>query len=192
MRHVAIAAAVTATLVFATSSARADIVIGAEGDLAIPVGSSADPYSVGWGIMGRLGYAVRLRPIEITPEVGGGYYAFPIEVQNISLDTSGVPHVASVTRETAGLVRAFAGGRVALDKKISPAAYVRVGMGYLSVPRGDAFAPTLGGGLALDIRALPLVNFGIHVGYEKMLREDEPRVPSLQWLALGAQAAIQF
>ncbi|WP_044245227.1 hypothetical protein [Chondromyces apiculatus] len=191
MPRVALATPLAVALMLVTSVASADIVIGAEADLAIPVGDSSDDLSVGYGFLGRFGIALGVGPIEITPEIGGGYQAFPVD--ELAVYTGA--HLESAREGTAGLGRAFVGGRVALDKDISPAVYARVGLGYMSTPGDDYFGPTLGGGLALEFRYIPLLNLGVHVGYDSLiLGENEAGVdvPPVQWVALGAHVALQF
>ncbi|HXK18020.1 MAG TPA: hypothetical protein VNG33_09465 [Polyangiaceae bacterium] len=116
----------------------------------------------------RLGQKFDLFLVSFTPEIGGGYHAF------------------GGTDQTK-IYSGFIGGRFGVGKILEPSIF-----GHVGVARVHGFetrtAPLLDTGLALDFTLLPLIDLGVHGGYNVMLpRNDES---ALKFFTLGAQAAL--
>jgi hypothetical protein len=118
----------------------------------------------------RLGRQLNLLLIKLTPELGGGYHAF---------SGNGDPRVYS----------GFIGGRLGVGAVIEPSIYGHVGLAHVSGPASRT-APILDAGVALDFTLLPLIDLGLHAGYNAMLPRDNGS--TLKFLTLGAQAALVF
>jgi hypothetical protein len=116
----------------------------------------------------RIGQQLDLLLISLTPEVGGSYHAFGGDDE---------------TRLYAG----FLGGRLAVGKLIEPSIFAHVGVGHV---RGfeRRTAPLLDGGLALDLTILPLIDLGVHGGYNVMFPRNDGA--ALKFITLGAHAAL--
>jgi hypothetical protein len=116
----------------------------------------------------RLGQKYDLLLVSFTPELGGGFHSFGGSDQT-------------------KLYEGFLGGRFGVGKILEPSIFGHVGVGRL---RGfeTRTAPVLDTGLALDLTLLPLIDLGLHGGYNVMLpRNDES---ALKFFTLGAQAAL--
>lgn len=118
----------------------------------------------------RLGRQVNLILLKLTPEIGGGYHAF---------GGANEPRVYS----------GFIGGRLGVGAVLEPSIYGHLGLAHVSGP-GSRTAPILDAGLALDFTLLPLIDLGLHAGYNAMLPRDDGS--TLKFLTLGAQAALVF
>jgi hypothetical protein len=116
----------------------------------------------------RIGREWDLFLISLTPEIGGSYHAFGGDDE---------------TRIYSG----FLGGRLAVGKIIEPAIFGHVGVGHV---RGfeSRTAPMLDGGLAVDFTLLPLIDLGVHGGYNMMFPRDDGS--ALEFVTLGAHAAL--
>lgn len=136
----------------------------------LDVGAAIDEPGTSTGAGGalRIGQELDLFLISLTPELGGSYHAFRGDDE---------------TRMYGG----FVGGRLALGKVIEPAIFAHVGVAHVRGAESRT-APTLDGGLALDLTLLPLIDLGVHGGYNVMFpgRQDE----SLHFVTLGAHAAL--
>ena len=117
----------------------------------------------------RLGQKFDLLLISLTPELGGGYHAF--------------------SGGDAKIYSGFLGGRLGVGKIIEPSVYGHLGLARLSGVESRT-APLLDAGLALDLTLLPLIDLGLHAGYNVMLPRDDGS--ALKFVTLGAQAALVF
>lgn len=139
--------------------------IAVDFDFGTVVDAANTPAGGGGAI--RLGQEFDLFLVSLTPELGGSYHAFG----------------NSDRRLYAG----FIGGRLAVGKIIEPSIYGHVGVGDLSGDEART-APLLDVGLALDFTLLPLIDLGLHGGYNVMMPRDDGS--SLKFVTLGAQAAL--
>lgn len=118
----------------------------------------------------RLGREFDLLLVSLIPELGGSYHSFGDDART-------------------KIYTGFVGGRLAVGKVIEPSIFAHVGVG-----RADGYqtrtAPVLDGGLAIDFTLLPLIDLGVHGGYNVMLPGDD--VGALKYVTLGAQAALVF
>ncbi|HEY0465711.1 MAG TPA: hypothetical protein VGC79_15970 [Polyangiaceae bacterium] len=126
----------------------------------------------GSGFNGRLGYKLDLKLLQLTPEIGGAYHAFGGD--------AGVK-----------LAQGIAGARVSFLKVLEPGAYAHIGYGHLSGNVGDGRSgATVDAGLTLDLTLLPLVDIGIHGGYNALLKSADS--PAFDSYVLGVHAALIF
>src|SRR6266540_2798265 len=171
------------------SPARAEWVIGAATDLAVPLTSASDiaadqPFEVGFGLEGRAGYWVEVGPAALRAEAAFSYLqtSFPI-------------------------IRALVGGRLEGTGLVSPFALVRAGWGWVNYhtaapfstqPQvlrsisGDGFAYEVGAGLLLR----PPGPFEVDASFaynalSEPTVEDAPYV-DLRWFSAGVGAAVHF
>lgn len=126
----------------------------------------------GTGFNARLGYKLDLLVLQLTPEVGGGYHTF-----------SGLAG--------AKFSQGFVGGRVQFGKILSPGLYAHLGYGHLSEVFGNAHSGATGdAGVTLDLTLLPLVDLGVHAGYDGLLKSGA--YPAFDTYVLGVHAAVIF
>ena len=122
----------------------------------------------GFGGALRIGQELDLFLVSLTPELGGSYHAFDGTADS---------------RIYAG----FLGGRLAVGKIVEPSIFGHVGVGRLE--GGDArTALLLDAGMALDLTILPLIDLGLHAGYNVLLPPEDGR--AFRWLNLGVHAAL--
>jgi len=133
-------------------------------------GAALDEPGTGAGGGGalRIGQEFDLLLVSLTPEVGGSYHSFGGDDK---------------TRLYAG----FLGGRFAVGKIIEPSIFGHVGVGHVQGFESRT-APLLDGGLALDFTLLPLIDLGVHGGYNMMFPRDDGS--ALEFVTLGAHAAL--
>lgn len=129
---------------------------------------SAPETTRGGGGALRIGQKLDLILVSLTPEIGGGYHAFGGNDQ---------------TKVYTG----FLGGRFGVGKIIEPSIFGHVGFGRVEGLETRT-APMLDGGLALDFTLLPLIDIGVHGGYNVMFPRDDGS--ALKFFTLGAQAAL--
>jgi hypothetical protein len=122
----------------------------------------------GFGGALRIGQELDLFLVSLTPELGGSYHAF-----NGTADS----------RIYAG----FLGGRLAFGKIVEPSIFGHVGVGRLEGAEAHT-APLMDAGLALDLTILPLIDLGLHAGYNVMLPTENDS--ALKWLNFGVHAAL--
>ena len=116
----------------------------------------------------RLGPKYDLLLVSFTPELGGSLHSFGGSDQT-------------------KLYEGFLGGRFGVGKILEPSIFGHVGVGHVHGFETRT-APVLDTGLALDLTLLPLIDLGLHGGYNVMLpRNDES---ALKFFTLGAQAAL--
>lgn len=129
----------------------------------------------GTGFNVRLGYKLDLKLLQLTPEVGGGYHTFGGD--------AGVK-----------LEQGFVGARVSFLKVLEPGAYAHIGYGHM--PGGynpSRSAMTVDAGLTLDLTILPLVDIGVHGGYNGMPKSgDDPGSAAFDSYVLGLHGALIF
>jgi hypothetical protein len=181
-------AAVSALLMADPRPARADIAIGGDFDVGLPVvQSTAVPYlSTGAGFDFRLGYRFRIpyQLLWITPELAAGY---------IDLD--------------ANIVRIRPGVRVAFGRFVIPYAYTHLGWGWASYDplgtsdrQGKASFLSAGGltfdaGAGVDFAVLRRLSVGAHLGYNVV---DVGQVDAThldwraKWISIGLDATFHF
>jgi hypothetical protein len=116
----------------------------------------------------RLGQKFDLFLISLTPELGGSYHSFGGDDQ---------------TKIYSG----FLGGRLGVGKIIEPSVFGHLGLGHVDGLETRT-APILDAGLALDFTLLPLIDLGLHAGYNVMLPRNDGT--ALKFMTLGAQAAL--
>lgn len=116
----------------------------------------------------RIGQKFDLLLLSLTPEVGGNYHAFGGDDQ---------------TRIYSG----FVGGRVGFGKIVEPSVFAHWGLAH-SEGAQSRTGSVLDAGLALDVTLLPLIDFGVHGGYNVMTASGDN--PALKFVTFGAQAAL--
>jgi hypothetical protein len=145
-------------------STRTHIAVDVDFDSAV---DAPNTKSGGGGAL-RLGQELDLFLISLTPELGGSYHSFGGD-------------------ERTKLYSGFLGGRLAFGKIIEPSIFGHVGVG-----RVDGFqtrtAPLVDGGLAIDFTLLPLIDLGLHGGYNVLLPDRDSA--AVKYVTLGAQAAL--
>jgi hypothetical protein len=126
----------------------------------------------GTGFNGRLGYKLELAILQITPEIGGGYHTF-------SGDAG------------AKLSQGIVGGRVSFLKVLQPGVYAHLGYGHLSSALGGSRSgATADAGVTLDLTLLPLIDVGLHAGYNALLKNGD--YPAFDSYVLGLHGALTF
>jgi hypothetical protein len=158
--------------------ARADVLVGADAGAAIAIGDwSVDPGGPGFDARIRLGYELPVPVVRLVAEVLGGYTAFPAD------DAGNAPQNALTGR---------AGARIGIGGVIGPMLYGHVGYTYLHGEASDYDVTTAGmsydAGLAVDFTLLPLLNVGIHGGYNAVTERDS----SATWIDAGAHVELSF
>jgi len=141
--------------------------IAVDFDFNTPI--DAPSVDAGGGGALRLGQKFDLLLISLTPELGGGYHAF---------DAGDVK-----------LYSGFLGGRLGVGKIIEPSVYGHLGLAKLSGVESRT-SPIMDAGLALDLTLLPLIDLGVHAGYNVLLPRDDGS--AFKFVTLGAQAALVF
>jgi hypothetical protein len=116
----------------------------------------------------RLGQKFDLLLISLTPELGGSYHSFGGDDQ---------------TKIYSG----FLGGRLGVGKIIEPSIFGHLGLGHVDGLETRT-APIMDAGLAIDFTLLPLIDLGLHAGYNVMLPRNDGT--ALKFVTLGAQAAL--
>jgi len=116
----------------------------------------------------RIGQKYDLLLVSFTPELGGSLHSFGGDEQT-------------------KLYEGFLGGRFGVGKILEPSIYGHVGVGHVHGFETRT-APVLDTGLALDFTLLPLIDLGLHGGYNVMLPRNDDS--ALKFFTLGAQAAL--
>ena len=141
-------------------------------DLDYTNGVEESAVGSGTGFNGRLGYKLDLKLLQLTPEIGGGYHAF-------SGDAG--------AKFSQGIV----GARVAFLKVLEPGLYAHIGYGHLAASIGDGRSgATVDAGVTLDLTLLPLVDLGVHGGYNGMLKSGDSR--AFDTYVVGVHGALIF
>jgi hypothetical protein len=140
-------------------------------DLDYAHGISEPGTDNGTGFNVRLGYKLDLLVLQLTPEVGGAYHTFTGDAD---------------AKFSQGIV----GGRLAFGKILEPGVYAHLGYGHVSEFGTSRSGATIDGGLTLDLTILPLIDLGIHGGYNGLLATDG--YPAFDTYVLGVHAALVF
>jgi hypothetical protein len=171
-----LSALVAGLLVFASAHdahASSGTAIGV--DLDYTHGISEPGVGSGTGFNIRLGYKVDLLVLQLTPEVGGAYHTF-----------SGDSSFNANAKFSQGIV----GGRLAFGKILEPGVYAHLGYGHVGADGGGRSGATIDGGLTLDLTILPLIDLGIHGGYNGMLASGSDS--AFDTYVLGVHGALVF
>jgi hypothetical protein len=125
----------------------------------------------GTGFNVRLGYKLDLLVLQLTPEIGGGYHTF-----------SG----AAEAKLSQGIV----GGRLQFGKILEPGMYAHLGYGHLSAFGSGHSGATADAGVTLDLTFLPMIDVGVHAGYDGLLKSGADQ--AFDSYVLGAHASLIF
>ncbi len=186
--HMVTGAAALGALLAGARQARADIAVGGDFDVGLPVAQST-PFtylSTGAGFDVRLGYRFRIpyQPLWITPELAVGY-----------------------TDLSANIIRVRPGVRVAFGSFVIPYAYTHFGFGWTSYdPLGvsdrvgkDAFVAAGGfsfdAGAGVDFAVLRRLTVGAHIGYNVVgVGQVDAGDPAwnAKWISVGLNATFHF
>lgn len=168
---IAIAAAM-AVLACRAAPARAEIMVGVDLDYVLPIDSSA---KFGGGFAIRLGSQIHLPALALTPELSIGYAGF---------SESAGPNV----------YRGVVGLRLGIGELIRPGVFAHIGLGRFSLDAGgrdvSSTEVTYDAGLMLDFTLLPLLNLGVHMGYDRLDGSDKRK--TFHWLTFGIHAEVVF
>jgi hypothetical protein len=149
--------------------AHAQLLLGGDVDLALPVKSSAE---TGGGFAVRVGYHAHVPLAALTSEVGFNYDGF---------SGSDGPTV----------YRGLAGLRLGVGEVFRLGGYAHVGVGRLvgdtSAADSDRTGFTYDIGLLLEFTLLPFLNLGAHGAYNQMPDRDGE---SFQWMSVGGHVDL--
>jgi len=166
----ALLASTVALLATRGAQAKSGIAIGADLDYTDAVEESAVGGGSGFNV--RLGYKLDLVGIQLTPELGGAYHGFSGDLG---------------PKFSQGIV----GARLSFLKVLEPGIYAHLGYGNLSVAgREGRSGATADAGVTLDLTMLPLVDVGIHGGYNGMLKSED--YPAFDSYVVGIHGAVIF
>jgi len=153
-----------------SAQAKSGTSIGVDIDYTNGINETA--VSGGTGFNGRLGYKLDLVVLQLTPEIGGAYHTFAGD--------AGVKFAQGIV-----------GGRVSFLKVLEPGIYAHLGYGHVSVNGGDGRSGATGdAGVTLDLTLLPLIDLGVHAGYNGMLKSGD--YPAFDSYVLGVHGALIF
>ena len=162
--------ACTTLLVSARSAqAKSGTAIGV--DLDYSNGVEETDVAGGTGFNVRLGYKLDLAVLQLTPEIGGAYHTFSGD---------------AAPKLSQGIV----GGRVAFGKVLEPGLYAHLGYGHLSSNGVGHSGATADAGVTLDLTLLPIIDFGVHAGYNGMLKSGDYQ--AFDSYVLGVHGALIF
>jgi hypothetical protein len=126
----------------------------------------------GTGFNVRLGYKLDLLVLQLTPEIGGAYHTFSGDIS---------------PKFSQGIV----GGRLQFGKILEPGLYAHLGYGHLSGDHVDGYSgATADAGVTLDLTLLPLIDLGVHAGYNGMLKSGDRN--AFDSYVLGVHGALVF
>ncbi len=140
-------------------------------DLDYTHGISEPQVGSGTGFNVRLGYKLDLLVVQLTPEIGGAYHTF-----------SGTADA----KFSQGIV----GARLAFGKVVEPGLYAHLGYGHLGAGPGDRSGATGDAGLTLDFTLLPIIDLGVHAGYNGLFKGDSD--PAFDTFVAGVHGALIF
>jgi len=155
---------------FSTTASADDGIARLHIGLDMDFNHSLDIARSGGGFNVRVGEELDLIAVSLTPEIGFGYHAF---------SGANDPHIYT----------GFAGGRLSFGKIIEPSVYAHAGIGRL-VAGESRTSPLIDGGLALDFTLLPLIDIGVHGGYNVVLPKADD--DAFKYFTVGLQAALVF
>lgn len=179
-RHVIpLIAAAIATLVVATPrDADAKLLFGADAGVTVALGDwSVKPDGPGFEGRLRLGYQLPVPVIRIVPEILGSYATFPADDVGNASQTG---------------LSGRGGLRVGIGGLIGPALFAHVGYSRVHGEASDYTVTTSGlsydVGLSVDFTLIPLLNIGVHGGYNVVTEENK----SAQWIDAGVHVELVF
>lgn len=178
-----LAAVVGAASAAVPTPAAAQAVVGLDGQAVLPLGSFARGVVAGGGVRGRVGYQYGLSWVDLSGEATGGYGFLPNELEDgLSFDVA----------------QFMLGGRATFGSFLAPSLFVDVGVGTVAGRARDHSFERRGlallAGTAFDYRRLPVVDFGLHAAYGRVVRHEgrdagpESRA-DWDWLELGAHVS---
>lgn len=131
----------------------------------------------GLGLGGLLGYRLRVGPVELTPEVGVGYYWFSDPYKRDTL-------------------RVVGGGRVALPLRVRPALYLHAGWARAEGVDYDAVlqrrGPTVDVGVGLDYPVTRWWVVGLQLGYNALIADTGSGREVAHWINAGVASGFVF
>jgi hypothetical protein len=140
-------------------------------DLDYTNGIEERAVSGGTGFNVRLGYKLDLKVLQLTPEIGGAYHTFAGDA-------------------SAKLGEGIVGGRLQFLKVLEPGIYAHLGYGHLSARGEGRSGATADAGVTLDLTILPLVDVGVHGGYNGVLKSGDS--PAFDSYVVGLHGALIF
>ncbi|MFZ5895759.1 MAG: hypothetical protein ACOY0T_32175 [Myxococcota bacterium] len=157
----------------AAPPARATGKLGVDLEAAFPV--DVPDASSGWGGGVRFGNEWNLVLIKLTPEIQGNYHAFG-------------------GGSDAKQFGVMAGGRLGVGLLLQPSVFAHAGVGHFGYRTAtvDVSHTSLAYdvGLALDVTALPLIDFGAHASVNGVAGNAD--TDPFNWYALGGHVAFSF
>jgi len=159
-------------LVFAAvrpAHASSGTAIGVDLDYAHGIDERGTKSGTGFNV--RLGYKLDLLVLQLTPEIGGAYHTFTGDAN---------------AKFSQGIV----GGRLAFGKILEPGVYAHLGYGRVSELDVSRSGATLDGGVTLDLTVLPLIDLGVHAGYDGLLAKGSYQ--AFDTYVLGVHGALVF
>lgn len=177
-------AAALVALCGAAREARADVMLGADVALGIPIDQAPQRYlSTGAGFDLRGGYRFRIPylGVSITPEVAAGY-----------------------TDLGSHLVRVRPGLRLGVGRILTPYAYGHVGWAFTSFdPLGakdtagtatwvGTHGLSFDAGAGLDVAILKRLSIGAHLGYNVVNVDVGTTAFRAKWMSFGLNAGVHF
>lgn len=179
LRSILLAAAV----MLLPNAAAAEWQLAGDVNLIFPTGSNFDERA-GFGIDGRLGYRLPTPVLFLVPEIMVGYVNFA------DPDSSALPNLS--------VFRLMGGARVGIGTILRPSVFGHIGYGHLSVSGVDGILENPSSldddsafhwdvGLALDLTILPILDVGVHGGYNRLEFDH-----AVEWWSLGAHVGLIF
>ena len=139
-------------------------------DYSIALGEGDTDNGLGGAL--RFGYPLNLGATSVTPEIGLGYHGF---------DGSLSPSIYS----------AFIGGRTTFSGLLAPGLYARLGIAHANEDVGPSrTVPMIGLGLTLDVSPMPILDVGLHTGYENLFGSDNAN--AFDWWTFGGHVGVAF
>jgi len=86
--------------------------------------------------------------------------------------------------------RGLLGFRLGVGEILRPSIFAHMGLGFLHVDDHTRSAFSYDAGLALDLTVLPVIDVGLHAGFNQVVGGSTSS--PFQWLTLGAEAALVF
>jgi hypothetical protein len=166
-------ALIASTIVLVASQrahAKSGTAIGADLDYTNGIDEAEKKGGTGFNV--RLGYKLDLKLLQLTPEIGGGYHTFGGDA-------------------SAKFSQGILGARVSFLKVLEPGVYAHIGYGHISSRLGDSrSATTADAGVTLDLTILPLIDLGLHGGYNGLLKSGGH--PAFDTYVVGLHGALIF
>jgi len=154
----------------ATHDAQAGVTVGADIDFTNGIDEADNSGGTGFNV--RLGYKLELAIMQIIPEIGGAWHTFGGD--------GGVK-----------LSQGFVGGRLSFLKVLQPGVYAHVGYGHVSSKLGDGRSGTTAdAGVFLDLTILPLIDVGVHGGYNGLMKSGD--FDAFDSYVVGVHGALNF